>query len=346
MMLNRDLISDILGRVDGRTLANAGCVSSEFWSVARQERIWEEACCSMWPSVEDTDVKKLISSSLGGFRNFYASCFPFVVYGSTLSDSNCRELEKLSDRFVVPSDFVSVVDVQYKNKFIYSKVVLGIPAAEDFEGWFCTCPFRVDLLNYNEDHAITDGLPTIVPLDKQRKGSDFWEQFMENIRLSWIVINRRTGQAANLSSWIPLSGKRDWPSDKDFVMCFGSTLPAHNILPCKTVQCKLVMKCRLSDGGNTSLKITELSMQLEDMMGAHVNGRRSLAILERALECTRSKNHNQILESYQKYLREQSKLREAKMRSEGCLDTLFILGGIVAFAVFCFFAFRLRTAIF
>ncbi|GLJ19272.1 hypothetical protein SUGI_0346640 [Cryptomeria japonica] len=92
---------------------------------------------------------------------------------------------------------------------------------------------------------------------------------MENIRLSWIVINRRTGHAANLSSWTPLSQKGHWPSDKDFVMCFGSILPAHKILPCKAVQCKLVMKCRLSDGDNIRLKITELSMQWEDIIGAH-----------------------------------------------------------------------------
>ncbi|GLJ55206.1 hypothetical protein SUGI_1184610 [Cryptomeria japonica] len=333
-MLNSDVISGILGRVDGKTIANAGCVSSEFWSVVKEERIWEEACCSMWPSVEDTNVKDLISASLGGFRKFYASCFPFVAYETIPTESKCNDLKNPCDGTAVPSDFISVVDVQYKDKVIVSKVVWGIPSAGDFEGWFCNCPFRIDILNFDEHHTITDGLPKIVSVDKQRKDGEFWGQFMENIRLSWIVINRRTGKAANLSSWNPLNGMRDWPSDKDFVITFGSILPAQKILPYKAVQCKLVMKFRLSDGDNTSLKMTEVSMQLEDMMGGRVNGRQSLAILERALDCTRTNNQNQILESYQKYLREQRKLREAKMRNEGRLNSLFILCGIVAFASF------------
>ncbi|GLJ55203.1 hypothetical protein SUGI_1184550 [Cryptomeria japonica] len=348
MMLNSDVISDILDRVDGTTLANAGCVSSDFWSVARQERMWEKACCSMWPSVQDTDAKNLISASLGGFRNFYASCFPFVTYETILSDSICNELKfkKLCDRVAVPSDFVLMVDVHYKDKVIFSKVVWGIPACGDSKGWFCNCPFRIDIINVDEDHNVTDGVSTNVPVGTLKKDEEFWGRFMENIKLSWIVINRRTGKAANLSSRSPLSGKRDWPSDNDFVICFGSILPVHEILRCKAVLCKLVMKCRVSDSDDSSLKVTELRMVLEDMIGAHVNKRDSLVILERALACTRTVIYNQTLECYHKYLSEQIKLREAKMKSEDCLDTLSILSGIVAFASFWSFVFRLSAAIF
>ncbi|GLJ55204.1 hypothetical protein SUGI_1184560 [Cryptomeria japonica] len=340
MCLNGDLITDILGRVDGMTLAKSACVSSQFCCSARQESIWEEACCSMWPSTGKTDVRKFISTSLGGFRNFYASCFPFIVhdgfeFSETSSWSNgLRKLVDVSN----PSDFVCLVDVQYRNKLIYSQVLWGIPAPEDFEGWFCNCPFRIDLINFDEDHSSPDDLPTIV-LGEPRKGGEYWGNLMENIRLSWIVINKRTGQAGNLSSWSPLIGQKHWSSDKDSVICFGSILPAENILSCKVVQCKFVMKCRVSQTDHSNLKITELSMQLEDIMGARVNGRNSLLILQRALYCRRSLSHDKILESSEKYLREQSTLKEAKMRREGRLDTLFILTGIISFASLWFFIF-------
>ncbi|GLJ55201.1 hypothetical protein SUGI_1184530 [Cryptomeria japonica] len=331
MCLNSDLIREILDRVDGITLANAGCVSSDFCSIARQEGLWEEACCSVWPSTKNTDAKQFISSSLGGFRNFYASCFPFIDYDqSESSETNSRRLRNLGDANY-PSDFVCLVDVQYNNKFIYSQVLWGIPAPEDFEGWFCNCSFRIDLINFDEDHTSPDQLPTIV-LGDINKGGEFWGHLKENIRLSCIVINRRTGQAANVSSWGPLFEQKHWYSDKDSVICFGSILPAHSILPCNIVQCKLVMKCRVLERDHTSLKITELSMQMEDIMGTHVNGRNSLLILKRALYCRRSMNHNKILESCEKYLREQSTLKEAKIRMEDLLNTFFILTGIITFA--------------
>ncbi|GLJ55202.1 hypothetical protein SUGI_1184540 [Cryptomeria japonica] len=337
MFLNSDLITEILGRVDGITLANAGCASSHFRSIARQENIWEEACYSMWPSTKNPYIKQLISSSLGGFRNFYASCFPFIAYDET-SESNprCNWLKTLGD--ANPSDFVFLVDVQYKNKLIYSQVLWGIPATEDFEGWFSNCPFRIDLIEFDEDHTSLDELTTIVP-DKPRKGSEFWMHLMENIKLSWILINKITGKAANLSSWSPLVGQRHWPSDKDSVICFGSIIPAYSILPCKAVQCKFVMKFRASQSDHTNLKITELSMQMEDIMGDHVNGRNSLLILERALYCRRSKRQKKVLESCEKYLRERSTLKEAKMRKECHLDILFTLTGIVAYASVCYFIF-------
>ncbi|GLJ55197.1 hypothetical protein SUGI_1184480 [Cryptomeria japonica] len=348
MSLNGDLISQILGHVDGTTLANAGCVSSEFWSIAREERIWEQVCCSLWPSIEDTGIKELISDSLGGFRNFYANCFPLIAYESTQRDSMSMELQNLNDG--VPSDFVSIVDVAYKNKAIFNKVVWGILCAHDFEGWFSNCPFRMELIEFSDveddNHAVEDGLPTIIEcLGKVKKDDKIWGELMENIRLSWIVVNRRTRKVANFSSWSPLAGQRHWVSDKDFVMRFGSILPAHNILPCNFVHCILVMKCRVSDGDQASLKISQLSMQLEDAMGGQVNGRNSLLILERALGCRKSKNHAQILVSYQQYFSEQRKLKEAKMRSEERLDTLCILSGIVAFNSICYFVFRESGAI-
>ncbi|GLJ55194.1 hypothetical protein SUGI_1184420 [Cryptomeria japonica] len=341
MSLNGDLITDILGRVDGITLASAGCVSSQFWSIAKEEKIWEEKCSSLWPSTQDSDVKKFISSSLGGFRKFYASCFPAIAYDESL---NRHKVKKVCDS--LPSDFVSLVDITYKDKTIYSKVVWGIPCAEEeFDTWFSNCPFKMELINFydveDEDQTFGNGMPKIDTVEKVKKDWNFWGQLMENIRLSCIMVNKRTGQAANLSSWSTLSEQSDWASHMDVVISFGSILPAHNILPCESVQCILVMKCRLSD----SLKITELSMRLEDTMGGWVNGRDSLLILERGLGCRRSNNQIQIFASYQKHLNERGKLKETNIRNKGRPDMICILSGIVAAASFCYFVFRASGAI-
>ncbi|KAH9317529.1 hypothetical protein KI387_019298, partial [Taxus chinensis] len=105
---------------------------------------------------------------------FYANCFPFIAYDeSSEKDTHCDELQKLCD--AGPTDFISLVDVQYKNKTIYSQVVWGIPTPGDLEGWFYNSPFRIDLINFfdveDEDRAnnAESGLPTIVSVDEVKK---------------------------------------------------------------------------------------------------------------------------------------------------------------------------------
>ena len=88
-----------------------------------------------------------------------------------------------------------------------------------------------------------------------------------------------------------------------------------------------------------TLKLTGLSMQLEDMRGSHVNGWNSLLVLKEALSCQRSKNYSEVLESCHLYLKAQSELKEEMMRKESWFDGLCIITGIAAFAtsatVFC-----------
>ncbi|CAN6452875.1 unnamed protein product [Victoria cruziana] len=350
--LSVDLFYDILRRLDGATLASAECACADFRSISREERLWENVCGSLWPSTKREDVRRLISS-MGGFRKFYADCFPLIINKElpivnldSILDffdewgeddyyyDDLEEFENLS-----PSDFVSIVDVRFKEKAVYSKVVWGIPDFDHFHDWFYNCPFRIDLLSCSEedrtseDREVTlttkDGLPSIESIDRERKEGKLWKELRDGIRLSWIVVNRKMKQAANLASWSPFGGQRHWPTDEDFLIRFGSILPAKDILPCQVVQCILVMKWRMVDGG-TTLKLMELSMQLEDMAGAHVNGRSSLLVLKEALSCHRSKNYSEVLESCHQYSRAQTELKEEKMRNENRLDRLCILSGIAA----------------
>lgn len=166
--LNTDLFYDILRRLDGATLASASCACAAFSSMSKEEKIWENICSSMWPSTKNDDVKTLISS-IGGFKKFYADCFPLIVNKSVpdfrWSDypeypEELTEAEYYGDfdefENVSPSDFVSIVDIRYKDKTICSKVIWGIPNANGFNGWFSNCPFRIDLFTFSdrgdEDH--------------------------------------------------------------------------------------------------------------------------------------------------------------------------------------------------
>lgn len=242
------------------------------------------------------------------------------------------------------------MDLRHKDKTICSKVLWGIPNANGFPRWFYSCPFRIDLFTYStrdDEHAgevtlsVSDGLPPITCMEKERKDGKLWQELRDGIRLSWIVVNTKIKQAANLSSWSSLGGQKHWPTDKDFVLRFGSVLPAKDILPCQAVECILLMKFRViytEEGGvATTLKLTEVSMQLGDMEGAHVDGRNSLLVLKEALSCNRSKNYNEVLESCQLYSKVQNELREEKMRNESRLDRLYILGGIMTCITVCFY---------
>ncbi|XP_012092265.1 F-box protein At2g27310 [Jatropha curcas] len=360
--LSSDIFYDILRRLDGPTLASAACACAAFCSISKEEKLWENVCSSMWPSTNREDVKSLIAS-IGGFRKFYADCFPLIVNKEVLEyqwNENLEYPEEWNeaeyygdiDEFVsiAPSDFVSIVDIRYKDKTICSKVLWGIPNANGFNGWFYNCPFRIDLLTYaarDDDSegevflSVSDGLPPIISMEKERKDGKLWRELCDGLRLSWIVVNKKIKQAANLASWSPLGGQRHWPTDKDFVIRFGSILSAKDILPCQVVECILIMKFRVirteGEGNHTTLKLTELSMQLEDMEGAHVNGKNSLLILKEALSCRRSKNYSEVVESCHLYSKVQSELKEEKMRNESRIDRLCIISGIAAFLTFWYY---------
>ena len=360
-IVNTDILYEVLSRVDGVTLATAACASSPFHSVSNNEKIWERICYRKWPSTKDPEVNALISS-LGGFRRFYGECFPLIVsrhpFVFDASDVTLKDeedwfddeqdmIEELSNTSL--DDFVSIIDVVFREKPVAFRVLHGIPGASDLHGWFSSCPFRIDLLNCdggNEDGImISEDLPEVVSIERERKDGRLWKAIWEDIEVSWIVINKRTKQMANFASPRPLTGQRHWPSDNEFSLRFGSILPAHEWLSPKVVQCDVILKCKLlCDFGQSNMKsksslvINELSMQLEDMAGAHLNGRHSLLALKSALNCHKSTNHQKVLKSYGQYIRAQSELKEEKLKNEGSVDTICIICAIIVCISFLFFS--------
>ncbi|XP_057538843.1 probable F-box protein At2g36090 [Amaranthus tricolor] len=356
--LGSDIFYDILRRLDGATLASAACTCAAFSSISKEEQIWENVCSSLWPSTNRDDVKNLIRS-IGGFRKFYADCYPLIVnkdlalvpldffleYPEEWPEADYFEdFEEYESS--APSDVVSLVDITYNEKPIFSKVLWGISESDTLNRWFYNSPFHVNLSNSdvsdNMEKVIisdADGLPPIESLDNERKERKLWTELQDRLRLSWIVVNRKVNRAANVSSLIPLGVQRHWPDDKDFLVRFGSVLPAEDILPCQVVECILVVKFRMfnnTDSGRVNLELTQVNMQLEDMEGFHVNGRNSLMVLKKALSCRKSRNYSEVLESCNLYSRVRSEIKEEKMRNESRVDKMCILSGIVAIVTFWF----------
>lgn len=351
--LSSDNFYDILTRLDGATLASAACACAAFSSISKEERIWENVCYSLWPSTNRDDVSNLIRS-MGGFRKFYADCYPLIV-NKDLSllpwDSYMEEYPEQwpeADYYnefeeyetISPSDFVSLVDLKYKDKPVFSKVLWGVSQSDDLNRWFYNSPFCLDLISDDEcDEAVLEGLPPVQSIDSERKEGKLWKELRDELKLSWIVVNKKVNQGVSVSSWVPLEVQRHWPTDDDFLVQFGSVLPAEDVLPCQVVQCNLLVKFRMVEdtcSGCINLELTQVSMQLEDMEGSHLNGRNSLMVLKKALSCRRSRNISQVVECCNWYSHVRSQIKEEKMRNESRMDRLCILSGIAAVLTFWF----------
>ena len=102
-----------------------------------------------------------------------------------------------------PSDFVSLIDIWYKDRVLYSKVIWGIPNSDGANGWFYNCPFRIDLFHHSAENnennngevflsTISD-LPSVPSMEQERKYGKLWRELNDGIKLSWIIVNRKKG---------------------------------------------------------------------------------------------------------------------------------------------------------
>ncbi|KAL3536073.1 hypothetical protein ACH5RR_004534 [Cinchona calisaya] len=230
-----------------------------------------------------------------GPRAFFVSSFPLPLSDPTTDASH-------DSRSSPPSELISAVDLYYRNKMIFTKV----KETEIVTGWFRCSSFRIDLLEPN------DVVPTPI---KHPEGDDMCTTLVEDMTLSWILIDPIGRRAVNLSSHKPVTVQRHWLSGE--------------------VQ---------SEGGEMlHLQVREVSMEMEDMDGMHLNGRDSLVILQKALEGRRGKALNREEEGrrrYKEYVEMKRERREKKMRTEGALDILFVAFGSIFVGFLCFLWWR------
>jgi hypothetical protein len=322
-----------------------------------------------------------------------------------------------SSEEVAASDFISIIDVVYNGDSVLTRTIEGIPETGNFVAdWFSVCPFSFDVLRDHRDSerdyygfsleeddegfqnsvvatnmmSRADYFPVRCTTVQQMKEERFtndpaalkkaWKTLQENMRMSWILMRKSTKQMINLASWKPLEGGTcGWPYEEDFVLQFGSILPAttsyssngstgpskssSNIKTASShsIQCNIILKCNLRTAARnipescsvpedpiflkTTLWMTELSMQLKNMEGAILNGRNSLITLSRLGSITRdlkTRDHCKLVESYQACLRIKSELKKNKIRAEAQLDTAMAISAICIFFCLNFIFFYLK----
>ncbi|KAL6133680.1 hypothetical protein ACLB2K_065914 [Fragaria x ananassa] len=308
----------ILTRLDGPTLASAACTSSQLHSLASDHRLWSNICHSTWPSTTTPRLRHLISSFPDGAFSFFSDSFPLLA---NLDSSSAAAAADHHDR---PSELISAVDIYHGEKLIFSKVV----ETETVSGWFMFSPFRVDLLDPKD----------VVPTTVKYPEADTCRDLGEELWLSWILIDPAGRRAMNLSSHTVVSVQRHWLSGEVHAR-FASIFPGEKGSASEYVQLGIVVTCGIgSEGGE--LQVREVSLQVEDMDGMHLNGKESLVILQRGLEGRKGRKGRRKEEGrrrYEKYLERKRERKEKKMRTEGTLDTLCVTFGVLGFLLFWLF---------
>ncbi|KAI3791570.1 hypothetical protein L2E82_05390 [Cichorium intybus] len=320
--LHTDILeSHVLTRLDGQTLASASCASGTIHSISeRNDRLWSDVCHSTWPSTSGDLVSKIISTfseDSNGPRAFFSQSFPLPSPDPTTAIP--PSLSMLSP----PSGLISAVDVYYRNKLIFSKT----EETETSTSWFRCSPFRIDLLDPK------DMVPTQIP---HPDGEDTCIHLIDDMTLSWILIDPVSKRAVNLSSQKPVSVQRHWLSGEVQVR-FASILAGgnhkHSSEATALVQCGILVNCGGSEGGE--MQVRELSMEVEDMDGKHLNGRDSLVILQRTMKGKRGngvKREEEARDRHKKFEEMKRERRERKLRVESTLDTLSVAFGLSIFA--------------
>lgn len=304
-----------MARLDGPDLATTACTCKDLQDVAGEERLWENLCHSTWPSTTSQEAQHLISSS--PMKKFYPNSYPLISHKKS-THQNTQ---------VSHSDFVSLVDIYYKKKCVLSRVLDGIPEAvnvyddierkSEHQRWFADCPFKLDVLDANSSNNNVN-----INTNDGKVGED--------MRLSWILFDKKSGKAVNLSSWKPLLVQRNWPTDGDYVIRFGCVIPVEE----KMAECVILAKCRLIEQG--CVIWNEISMIIEDMEGAHISGKKSLLVLNSALHCCTSINHVRVENGYNQYLKQKKEMQKRKESKETIAGGVCVSIEILVFIAFCY----------
>ncbi|KAB1222482.1 hypothetical protein CJ030_MR2G027650 [Morella rubra] len=312
--------TNILTRLDGPTLASIACTSSQLYNLSSEEILWTNICRSTWPSTDTPRLRHVISTFPKGPCSFFSDSFPLLT---TNSDPNTAASNSPlnPDR---PSELISAVDVYYKGKLIFCKVI----ETETVTGWFRCSPFRFDLLDPK------DVVPTPI---RYPDGENACRELAEDVSVSWILMDPRGRRAMNVSSHKAVSVQRHWLTGEVQVL-FASILAGERGSSSEFVQCGILVTCGGSEGGD--LLVREVSLQVEDLDGTHLNGKDSLVILQRALEGRRvgsGRTEDQGRKRYQEYLEKKKERKDRRQRTEGTLDMLCMAFGVVVFASFWLF---------
>ncbi|KAJ9173815.1 hypothetical protein P3X46_016915 [Hevea brasiliensis] len=322
-----DLVANIMSRVDGLALASLACTSSDLRGIARHHGLWENLCHSTWPST--ARAQHLISPSLiRHFDQFFADSYPLIFYDEAAKHSSPKVETSTS-----PPDFVSLVDIYYKNQCVLSRVLHGIPEAVDV-----STPKLMDdncyMISNDDDLGYADidndnlGHTNNSERSTLDEKSDNCKELMEDLRLSWVLLDKKTGKAVNLSTWKPFTAQTIWPHG-DYVMQFGSIIPfEEKVLPQKLTRCTITTKFKVTEmHGNFQWR--QISMSVENVTGSLLDGKTSLMILNKALYSMRSTNWLKVENGLNQYEKQKRGLIRRKELKENLANRIYISVEIV-----------------
>lgn len=338
--LNGDVLADIIGRFDGSTLAAAACTCSDLRDIARDQRLWRQLCQSTWPSTALEEAQHILSSSpIGSFHKFYANSYPLLLYGECVKSQEPQT-------HVSASQFASLVDLYYRKECVLSKVLDGIPQAvdDDSSRWNSNFPFKLELLSldYDEDTGFDNELGyAYIDDDEERRAPPSvsvaeGKELEEELRLSWVLLDKKNGKAVNLSSWKPMLVQRRWPLSGEYVIHFGSIVQVdEGLLSHKLAMCKIVIRCKLTESGGCP-KWREISMHIEDLTGVIVSGSKSLMVLNQALDCLRSTNHHEVKQGFRQYEKRKREMMRKKELMEALIEGFSVSIEVAIFVTICY----------
>ncbi|KAM0864769.1 hypothetical protein ACQ4PT_043720 [Festuca glaucescens] len=176
-----DVLSLVLRRLDGASLAALGCASSGFHGLAADADTWRGLCLALWPSVAGFPLEPACchGGSDGFHRTLFADAFPFPETTTATPAATAAP--------ALPGRLVSAVDLHHRGVCIMSRVV----DTDASSPWFLGSPFRVDALLQEGFTAPSQIAPA-------------------ELALSWVLLDPASGRAVNASSRRPVSVDRSW----------------------------------------------------------------------------------------------------------------------------------------
>ncbi|XP_051114815.1 probable F-box protein At2g36090 [Andrographis paniculata] len=352
--LDQDLVLDIMSRLDGCTLAAMASTCTCLSDAAREDRLWQKICGDTWPSTSNRLLRvQIASSNQGGFKSFYANAFPLILYKATREALENIPAGSANDTEPSPWDFMSLVDIYFKGSIICSKVVDGIMEStygncNDNVKRFLCYPFKLDLhsvhspkdsSNYYQDFGSLEDYTKLPPdaFKGYEDREDACKELLQDLRLSWILFDKRQGKAVNISSWKARSIYRSNPSANGYVLCFGCIIPIDddNILTQPVAECVITAKCNLMIKQGC-IKWKEITLVIKQIDGSHLNGERSMVVMKQATNCTRSINHCLVELGYQQFYKLKNELKWRNEQEESSANILSAVTAIVTLLGICY----------
>ncbi|GAB2235926.1 hypothetical protein Droror1_Dr00026371 [Drosera rotundifolia] len=334
--IDPDIIrTHILSRLEGPDLAALSSVSKNIHQLATSQDLWSSIISTTWPSTNDPVLRGVIESFPNGPFSFFSHAFPLLDPNNNNTNNNLVTRSSTDGRDHRQSKIkrvISAVDVSYRGKNIFSKV----QGTETSTGWFRSTPFRIDLLEPK------DSVPT-TPTRKNVADEETCRDLYNDMSLSWIMIDPVAKRVVNLSSFRPVWVQRRWWTGEVVVRFVTIVLGRGNehVMFCIEVTC--------AGGGagegegegeerEEELHVREVSMWVEDTMGAHLNGEDSLVTLKKGFGGKRVKRGRKVEEEvkwrYEEFLEVRRLRKERRLRREGRKDLLCVSSGVSFFMAF------------